>query len=200
MHGFGRHKNHSVAWMTVLALLVIGIIVAHLVGFNYLKNIALSPLYILPALLVAGAIVVWHIKKIHISKFRTAGASVNEADVVTRDGLHWHPEITIYVKEVKQEIPQTGITNMDMSKLHALHKKMQAKHMHDGPNEQGTIHLRFEGVVRRSDITLGQVFKKWGKDIHSYGANLRMTVNGKENTEYENYVMQDKDKIELHYE
>jgi hypothetical protein len=29
---------------------------------------------------------------------------------------------------------------------------------------------------------------------------LKMTVNGKENTEYENYIMQDKDKIELRFE
>lgn len=124
---------------------------------------------------------------------------LNENDIVSRDGLHWHPEITIYVKGVKQEIPQTGITNMDMSKLHALHKKMQMRHMHEGSNEQGIIHLKFEGVVRKSDITLGQVFKKWNKGIHSYGANLKMTVNGRENTEYENYVMRDKDKIELRY-
>ena len=34
----------------------------------------------------------------------------------------------------------------------------------------------------------------------SFGTNVKMTVNGKENTEYENYAMQDKDKIELRYE
>ena len=34
----------------------------------------------------------------------------------------------------------------------------------------------------------------------SFGANMKMTVNGKENTEYENYIMRDKDKIELRFE
>ena len=29
---------------------------------------------------------------------------------------------------------------------------------------------------------------------------MEMTVNGKENIEFENYIMKDKDKIELHYE
>ena len=56
------------------------------------------------------------------------------------------------------------------------------------------------GLVRKEDITLARFFKVWGKDINSFGTNLTMTVNGKENTEYGNYLMQDKDKIELRYE
>lgn len=115
--------------------------------------------------------------------------------VISESGLHWHPLITIYVKGEKQEIPHMGLSDMDVDRVH---QKMM--HMHQGPNEQGIIHLKFQGLVRASDITLGQFFKKWGKDIRSFGANLKMTVNGKENTEYEDYVMQDKDKIELRYE
>jgi topoisomerase-4 subunit A len=36
--------------------------------------------------------------------------------------------------------------------------------------------------------------------IQSFGTNMKMTVNEEENTEYENYIMQDKDKIEIRYE
>jgi len=122
-----------------------------------------------------------------------------EFDIISRDGLHWHPGLAIYVRGEKQEIPQIGISNMSPSGIHRL--MMRVRHgMHSGLNDQGIIHLKFEGLVRKNDITLGKVFEKWGKDIRSCGANLRMTVNGKENTEYENYVMRDKDKIELRYE
>jgi hypothetical protein len=36
--------------------------------------------------------------------------------------------------------------------------------------------------------------------MKSFGSNMRMTVNGKDNFDFENYVMQDKDKIELFYD
>src|SRR3989344_5002745 len=62
------------------------------------------------------------------------------------------------------------------------------------------IHLEFQGLTRKQDIILCQFFKNWGKDMRSFGANIKMVVNGKENTEYENYVMRDKDKIELSFD
>jgi len=47
---------------------------------------------------------------------------------------------------------------------------------------------------------LENFFRNWGKDMRSFGANMRMTVNGVENTEFENYMMRDGDKIELRYD
>lgn len=115
---------------------------------------------------------------------------IPESEIVSRNGLHWHPSLSIYVKGVKQELPQNlGISASGMTSVHT----------HDDAN-QGVIHLEFQGVVKRQDITLGQFLMRWGKDINSFGSNVTMTVNGKENTEYENYVMQDKDVIELHYQ
>ena len=70
-------------------------------------------------------------------------------------------------------------------------------HTHD---DLPLIHLEFSGMVRQQDITLGQFFKNWDKDMRSFGTNMNMTVNGEENTEYENYVMHDKDKIELRFD
>ena len=112
---------------------------------------------------------------------------IPESEIVSRNGLHWHPELSILVKNVKQEIPAgLGLGGVEMP-----------IHTHDST---GVIHLEIGGLVRKSDITLGRFFKVWGKDIRSFDTNIKMTVNGKENTEYENYVMQDKDKIELQYE
>lgn len=108
-------------------------------------------------------------------------------DLVARDGIHWHPELTIFIKGEKQEIP----ANIGIGAIH------QPIHTHDAT---GVIHLEFDGVVHQSDITLGQFFRNWGKDLNSFGLNVKMTVNDVANTELGNYVMHDKDKIELRYE
>lgn len=113
-----------------------------------------------------------------------------EGDIISRNGFHWHPELAIYVKGEKQEIP----ANIGIGSVH------QPIHTHTDDNKQGVIHLEFQGLARKQDVELGQFFKNWGKDMQSFGTNMRMTVNGQENTELENYQMQDKDKIELRYE
>lgn len=113
---------------------------------------------------------------------------IPESDIVSRNGLHWHPELTIFIKGEKQPLPASlGISGSYMAPVHT--------HEPDG-----VIHLEFQGLVQKKDITLGQFFKSWGKDISSFGTAMKMTVNGKENAEYGSYIMQDKDKIELRYE
>ena len=94
------------------------------------------------------------------------------------------------MKEEKQALP----TNIGISPL-----GMTPIHTHDDAT-LGIVHLEFSGLVHKEDVTLGQFFTNWGKDINSFGTNVKMTVNGVENTELGNYVMQDKDKIELRYE
>ncbi len=112
---------------------------------------------------------------------------VPEGEVLARRGLHWHPELAIYVKGAKQEIP-SGL---------GLGIVEQSVHTHDAT---GQIHLEFLGRVLKDDVKLGSFFKVWGKDMRSFGANMKMTVNGEENTEYESYLMRDKDKIELRFD
>ncbi|MEK7094026.1 MAG: hypothetical protein AAB903_01650 [Patescibacteria group bacterium] len=112
-----------------------------------------------------------------------------ESEIVSRSGFHWHPELTIYIKGEKMEIPEN-------SGIGAVHQPI---HTHDD-SDQGVVHMEFQGLARKQDVTLGQFFKNWGKDMRSFGANMKMTVNGKESTEYENYVMRDKDKIELRFD
>lgn len=112
-----------------------------------------------------------------------------ESDIVSRNGFHWHPELAIYVKGEKQEIP----ANIGIGAIH------QPIHTHDDSG-QGIIHMEFQGLIRKQDIALGQFFKNWSKDMRSFGANMQMTVNGKENIEYESYIMGDKDKVELRFD
>ncbi|HEY4487707.1 MAG TPA: hypothetical protein VI483_03015 [Candidatus Paceibacterota bacterium] len=111
----------------------------------------------------------------------------NDPNVVATNGLHWHPQLAIYVKGEKIEIPQ----NIGIGAVH------QPMHTHD---DLPLIHLEFPALVRTQDITLGRFFEIWGKDMRSFGPNVKMTVNGKENTEYEDYIMRDGDEIELRYD
>ena len=109
--------------------------------------------------------------------------------IISRNGIHWHSELAIYVNGEKQALP----ANIGIGAIH------QPVHTHDD-SDKGVVHLEFQGTVREKDATLGQFFKNWNKDMKSLGSSMRMTVNGKDNFDFENYVMQDKDKIELFYD
>lgn len=112
----------------------------------------------------------------------------NDTSIIARTGIHWHPTLTIYVKGEQQEVsPNIGVGGGAMMPMHT----------HE-PN--GTIHTESAGIVRKKDLMLSQFFKIWGRDMNSFGTNVKMTVNGEENTELGDYVIKDGDKIELRYE
>jgi hypothetical protein len=110
-----------------------------------------------------------------------------QSEIVSRNGLHWHPEIEIYVQGEKQQIP----ANIGMGV--GGHNPI---HTHDSTGE---IHLEFRGLVRQDDIRLGRFFDVWGKGFTKFGSSVDMTVNGIESAELADYLMQDNDKIELRY-
>lgn len=122
--------------------------------------------------------------------------SIQGEQTVATSGLHWHPKLEIFIKGVKQEIPE-GV---------GLKPVEQPIHTHDA---SGTVHLEFPGVVKKDDLKIGQFFKIWGKEFSSNcifdkcngpEGKVKMTVNGKENQEFENYSMRDADGIEIRYE
>lgn len=140
-------------------------------------------------ILAAAAIgvVVWYI---------ASQTQTPEGDVLTKRGLHWHPELTITIEGVQQEIP----TNIGIGAVH------NPIHTHD---DSGQIHLEMQGLVTKDDIRLGRFFQVWGKPFSATcvldvcngpDGTLRMLVNGSASTEFDAYIMQDKDKIELIYE
>lgn len=139
------------------------------------------------ALLVVGSIV-W-----------SRASESSGPSFIARNGLHWHPTLEIYVRGERIEIPAdigTGSQYAGMPTYDA-DMRMTAMHTH---HDVPIIHLEFPGLVRTDDITLGQFFTIWGKDMRSFGTNMRMTVNGVENTEFESYIMRDGDMITLHYD
>lgn len=119
-------------------------------------------------------------------------AMICTTDMATR--FHIHPNISIVVNGTVQTIPaQVGIKAGCMNPLHT----------HD---TSGKIHV--ESPVRR-DFTLGDFFAVWGEtfskdqvldykvdDTHAITVN----VNGTENQDFENLVLNDNDQIVISYE
>lgn len=128
--------------------------------------------------------------------YMTTRPPTPETDVISKKGLHWHPELSIEIKGKKQEIP----ANIGIGAVHS------PIHTHD---TSGILHLEMQGLVTKNSTKLIKFFKIWDKQFNSNcildscngtDGTVRMFVNGKENMEFENYQMQDKDKIEIKYE
>lgn len=76
-------------------------------------------------------------------------------------------------------------------------------HTHD---RDSVIHMEFSGTVKKDNLRVIKFFEAWGKTFNKdcifdkcsgSEGQLKMLVNGKENSEFENYMMQDEDKIEI---
>ncbi|MDP3763314.1 MAG: hypothetical protein Q8Q92_01500 [bacterium] len=107
-------------------------------------------------------------------------------DIISRGGIHWHPELEIFVNGEKIDIPDNVGLVGEHSPIHT-HEDLPL------------IHLELGSVVRKDDIRLGKFFAVWRKDFMALGQSISMTVNGRENAELDNYVMHDGDKIVLRY-
>ncbi len=130
-------------------------------------------------------------------------------DIVSKSGIHWHPELAIYVKGQKQEIPANiGIGKQySSSKWYDPMMDMTDFHTHDN---SGTLHWEvMDGSVTKEHVQLKAFFEVWGKTFNANqildykngsGGTVKMTVNGQPNAEFENYQVRDKDKIEIRYE
>lgn len=143
-----------------------------------------------PLLIIVGIILLFGVV-IYWSK----SLQEKDPDIISRNGLHWHPNLEIVVRGEKQTIPpNVGIGGQYSTQPMG----MAPVHTHDDA-VKGVIHLEFSGLVRREDTTLGQFLKSWDKDITSFGPNPTLVVNGELRPELENYEMKDGDKMELSY-
>ncbi len=125
------------------------------------------------------------------------GTVVDESNLTfdaPKGAIHWHPHLTITIDGQETAIPvNIGITSNAHFPVHT--------HETDG-----IIHMENNAPSKRT-VTLGYFFEVWGKklskdcifDYCTDKGELKMYVNGKENTEFENYFMQDKDEILIEY-
>src|SRR3989338_7359786 len=104
------------------------------------KRFTLIVLIVLLAIGIAGWLV-WYI-------INQPESSVNE--IISRAGIHWHPELTILIKGQKQEIPADIGIGIVEKPIHT-------------PDNMGVIHLEFSGLVKKEDVKLGKFFEVWDK-------------------------------------
>ncbi len=131
-------------------------------------------------------------KKLEAMTSREVAIDRCTTDMATK--FHIHPHMKIFINGSESAIPaEIGITETCMHSIHT----------HDAT---GTIHV--ESPVQK-DFTVGDFFAVWGKDfsknsilgnIAGSGKSVKFSVNGATNDQFENYVMHDKDEIEIRYE
>lgn len=131
---------------------------------------------------------------------RTAEAPVPEDQIVAKNGLHWHPRLSIIIDGEKQDIPP----NIGMAGT--VHQEL---HTHDEDAKNGVIHMEMKGVVSKDETKLINFFRIWGRNFSSTTIldktpepekSVKFFVSGQENTDFENYMMKDGDEMEIRYE
>src|SRR3989344_3251825 len=77
-----------------------------------------------------------------------------DPDVISRNGIHSHPTLAIYVKGVQQEIPANiGVgSQYEGQPTYDSGMRMRAIHTHD---DMPIVHLEFPRTVREDDLKLG---------------------------------------------
>lgn len=108
--------------------------------------------------------------------------------------IHYHATVLIYYLGEQMTIPP-GI-GLEGECIHPVHT-------HDSTN---LVHVDYP---KKYPFTLGDFFNRWGyifnkkqfANIRTFdNYTIRMEVNGKENKEYERYVLKDKDRIRIYIE
>ncbi|HDY69115.1 MAG TPA: hypothetical protein ENH85_15170 [Candidatus Scalindua sp.] len=122
--------------------------------------------------------------------------STPESKIISKQGIHWHADLSIKILGRYQGIPGNigiGITELPV-------------HTHEADS---VIHMEFSGLVREDDTRLGRFFEIWGKKFNrdcifdkcnGPEGRLKMFVNQQPNYQFENHIMRDRDKIEIIFE
>ena len=146
-------------------------------------------------MILGGVIVLGFIITILIPR-QNSGGETERVKIISRNGLHWHPNIQIRIRGEEIPVP-AGI---------GLGVRHNPIHTHETDN---IIHLEFSGIVSDRSLELGEFFKAWGKTLtrdcvldtcSGPEGQLVMLVNGTPNDEFEKYVMRDGDRIEIIYD
>jgi len=136
--------------------------------------------------------------------------ATNGADeIVSQQGIHWHPELSITIKGEKEPIPANIGIGMQFAGYPQYDSMMMMTNMHTH-DASGMIHWEvMKGPVRQDDIKLSQFFSVWGKKFASScifdkcngpEGRVVLKINGKDNPDFENYLVKDGDKIEIIFE
>lgn len=142
--------------------------------------------------LIPVAFIGWITWKIVTSPVRPEG------DVVSRTEVHWHAKLDITVRGQDVVIPANIGIPLGNPTAHP-----ENMHTHA---EDHIVHIEKLPPVYKNDLRIGNFFNVWGKRFDSQcvadectedAEKLTMTVNGQTNTDFENYLLKDGDKVEI---
>lgn len=130
----------------------------------------------------------------------------SDEEVVSEQGIHYGPKLSITVRGKNIEIPaNVGMgAEYSQSRFYDSMMSMTNVHTHDA---SGELHWEvMEGPVKKGHVKLSVFFEIWGQPFNanqileytkSETEKITMTVNGQPNTDFENYIVKDGDKIEI---
>ncbi len=111
--------------------------------------------------------------------FKSQPTTTPSEEVISNNGVHWHPEVSIFTNHQKYTIPP-NIGTMD------------TLHTHDST---GVIHLEKTGTVVKADTKVSLLLKTLGLGDKQL---TKLVINGTDGSLSEDYEMKDKDKLEIH--
>lgn len=161
------------------------------------------------AIILLGGSLLYVLDKNDSGRQLAASFSGTDADVVSAAGVHWHPELAIYIHGQKQEIPaDIGIgPQYANNRWYDPMMQMTDIHTHD---TSGILHWEvMQGPTKKGHARLGNFFEIWGKpfnrqtlfdNANGKDGTLTMKVNGKPSQAFEQYIVRDKDRIEIRFE
>jgi hypothetical protein len=122
--------------------------------------------------------------------------------------IHWHPHLEIIIKGEKVVIPANiGIgASYSSSPFYDSMMGMTNVHTHD---DSGTLHWEVMMYApTREDLYLSNFFQVWGKTFNENcifefcngpEGSMKMFVNGKQNNDFERYIIRDGDEIVIEF-
>ena len=142
---------------------------------------------------------------------KTASLATSQStdEVISKTGIHWHPELAISIKGQRQIIPANIGIGMQYASYPLYDPMMMMTDVHTHDNS-GTLHWEImEGPVKKEDVRLASFFAIWGKKFdgscileycNGPEGTAIMFVNGQPSTEFQNYLVKDGDQVEIRYE
>ena len=161
------------------------------IGKKLKKAFKTGLMFLVPVLAISGFI--WYLAKTTPAN-PDQGGDLSACVQHTGVGMHIHPHVSITINGQPEKIPANiGVTPLCMRPIHT----------HD---DSGTLHLEFK---KPQLVKLEGFFQVWEKTFNEEcifdscnGADkkVKLFVNDAENVDFGNYIMKDKDVIEIKYE
>lgn len=158
------------------------------------KRISIGWVIFIGVILLLGAGIYWVIASTveGVNYCKTVPVTEMNIGGHTNLKLHIHSDLRIIIDGREQPIP---------ANIGILPGVMRALHTHD---PDGKIHI--EGPCPR-DFTLEEFFQVWGRPFNAEcifdkctdSGALRMMINGKQSTDFENHILRDGEKIVIEY-